>query len=371
VEPVRPRAVQPARLRLARQLRGLRQRDLAIQIDVTPAAVSQFESGASEPGSETLERIAMVLGCTPQFFLRPITAAGPTGEPFFRSRRNTPGLERDRARAFAQILSEIAATLERSLELPPLQLRQLRSLDVDSPVEEAEEIAIEVRRGWGLEDGPIANVVNLLESKGAIAAAVGSFDRRLDAFSIRTNSRPVVILCSDGGKAARRRFDAAHELGHLLLHELPAEANRTQEDQAHRFASALLMPYPAIKPWLPQRVRDLERLEEGSRVWGVSMQALLYRARQVKVLSESAFTESMRRLSAAGWRRQEPVDIGPAEAPQLLKLAAKQLGHSGRSIESVAAELGFSPARLRRMLSVPEERDTQPDNVVQLKQGTG
>jgi Zn-dependent peptidase ImmA (M78 family)/plasmid maintenance system antidote protein VapI len=349
-------------------LRGLRQRDLADDVAVSAAAISQFEAGASEPKPETLERISVVLGCKPEFFFRPIPVA-PVSEPFFRSRRSTPVLEREKARAFALILSEISEILNRYLELPPMQLHRRISLDANSPAEEAEWVAREARAEWGLADGPVPNVVNLLESKGAVVAAVGSFDSRLDAFSLRTTNQPVLILCSDGGNAARRRFDAAHELGHLLLHDHPVEANKFQENQAHRFASAMLMPFPAIEPWLPRRVRDLERLEEGSRVWGVSMQAMLYRARQTGTLSEDGFTESMRRLSAAGWRRQEPVDIGPAESPQLLKLAASGLEDTGSSLNSVASEIGISSARLTRMLSLPEERDVQPDNVVQLKRG--
>src|SRR5688500_675384 len=100
------RVVQPARLRLARTLRGLRQNQLAEQIEVTPAAISQYESGASVPGPDTLERLAVRLGCTPDFFTRPWRPP-MIGEPFFRSRRSTPQHERDRAEAYATALAEI------------------------------------------------------------------------------------------------------------------------------------------------------------------------------------------------------------------------------------------------------------------------
>jgi len=86
------------------------------------------------------------------------------------------------------------------------------------------------------------DVVRLLETRGAIVAAVAASDPRLDAFWVRTHHRPLVVLCSDAGKAARRRFDAAHELGHLLMHQRSLEANAKQDVQAHRFAASLLMP---------------------------------------------------------------------------------------------------------------------------------
>ena len=353
---MRTRAVQPARLRLARTLRGMRQNRLAEQVGVTPAAISQYESGAGAPRAETLERIAVVLGCSPEFFLRPWRPVSEES-PFFRSRRSTSQHERDRAEAYALALAEIAELLERYVELPESRFdTQLPMVD-DAPGEYVERAASEMRAAWRIPAGPIPNVVRLLEARGAIVAAVGVFDPRLDAFSIRAVHRPVVVLCSDAGTAARRRFDAAHEIGHLVMHERPAEANAVQERQAHRFAAGLLMPEDEIEPWLPRRSNELELLEEGSRTWGVSMQALLFRARTLGTLSEDAFRRAMQRMSAAGWRTREPIDIGPAEAPELLGRAVAALPAAGSSIEAIASQFGIPASRLARMLSVPEHRD--------------
>jgi len=205
-----------------------------------------------------------------------------------------------------------------------------------------------------------------------LVTAVGSWDPRLDAFSVRTRNRPVVVLCSEEGNAARRRFDAAHELAHLLLHEAAAEANQIQEKQAHRFASALLMPAEEVEPWLPRRSNDFELLEEGSRIWGVSMQALLYRARALGTLSADAYQRAMRRMSAAGWRTREPVEFGPAEAPELLRRAIDTLPAAGVTVSAIAEEFGVPTARLIRMLSLPEDRgDAEPARVVALPRVAG
>lgn len=347
---------QPARLRLARMLRGSRQNTLAQEVRVTAAAISQYESGAAVPSVETLERLAVRLGCSPDFFTRPWRPV-TVGEPFFRSRRNTPQHERDRAEAFAIALAEIAALIEAHVELPASGFDVRLLLDADAPLEHIERAAGELRTAWRIPPGPIPNVVRLLEARGAIVAAVGAFDARLDAFSVRTRHRPVVVLCSDAGKAARRRFDVAHELGHLLMHERPLEANAKQEDQAHRFAASLLMPADEIDPWLPRRSNELELLEDGSRTWGVSMQALLFRARTLGTLSEDAYRRAMQRMSAHGWRTREPVEFGPAEAPELLRRAAAMLPTAGTSLARIAGEFGVPTARLARMLSVPEEQD--------------
>jgi Zn-dependent peptidase ImmA (M78 family)/DNA-binding XRE family transcriptional regulator len=352
-------------------LRGLHQKDLARQIEVTPAAVSQYEAGDGTPSAETLHRMAVVLGCAPEFFGRPLQQL-VLGEPFFRSRRSTPQMERERAAAYAAVLAEIAELLERYVEMPtPCFDLGLRLVE-DAPPTYAEKAANELRNAWRIPDGPIANVVRALEARGALVAAVGSFDPRLDAFSVRTRHRPVVVLCSEEGNAARRRFDAAHELAHLLLHDAPAEANWSQEKQAHRFASALLMPAEEVEPWLPRRSNEFELLEEGSRIWGVSMQALLYRARTLEALSADAYQRAMRRMSAAGWRTREPVEFGPAEAPELLRRAVEALSAAGTTISAIAEEFGVPTARLIRMLSLPEDRgDAQPGQVVALRRVAG
>ncbi len=345
------------------------QSDLAAQVEVTPSAISQYEAGDGSPTGGTLERIAVILGCSPEFFDRPIRPQF-TDEPFFRSRRAVPQKKRDTAVAYAAALAEIGELLERYIELPQPRFDLGMQLPSDSPVEYAEKAADELRIAWRIPSGPLANVVRALEARGALVAAVGVFDRRLDAFSVRARLRPVVVLCSDNGNAARRRFDAAHECGHLLLHASPATANRHQEQQAHRFASALLMPATEVEPWLPRRSNEFELLEEGSRIWGVSMQALLYRARTLATLSAASYQRTMQRISAAGWRTREPIEFGPAETPELLRRTIRALPEAGTTLSAIASEFGVPTARLARMLSLPEDHDATLGEIVAFRRSS-
>jgi len=365
------RVIEPARLRLARRLRGFTQKGLAEEIGVSPPAISQFESGAAAPSHETLERLALELGCAPEFFLRPLTRRAAT-EPFFRRLRSTPLAERERAAAYAEAIAEIVELIERHVELPEACFDHDRWITDETPLDELEHAALRLRAQWGVPPGPIANVVRLLEARGAVVAAVGVFHPSLDAFSVRTGGRPVIVLCSEKGAAARRRFDAAHELAHLLLHERPLEANKVQERQAHRFAAALLMPAEEIEPWLVRSSTQLGLLEEGSRVWGVSMQALLMRARDLGTISQHAYERTMRRMSARGWRTREPVEMGPVERPELLARAAGVLEDGGSSLSQIAEEFGVPRGRLARMLSVPEDNDdARSAEIVTLRMAAG
>lgn len=348
------RATQPVRMRLARTLRGLTQRQLAEMIDVSAATISQFENGSVSPSARTLHQLAMVTGVAPEFFSRPWRET-EAGAPFFRSLRSTPQRELERARSYARLLLEIVDVFERHVRLPQSQLEMGLAIDEDAEMDLVEQAAMRTRMAWGVPPGPIAHVVRMLEHAGVVVSAVGAFDERVDAFCMRGPRRPAVVLCSKAGAAARRRFDAAHELGHLVLHTHADGGSRVQEGQAHRFASALLMPAEEVEPWLIRRSNQLDVLEDGSRVWGVSMQALVRRAKDLSVLSESQYTRTLKRLSINGWRTREPVDMGPPERPQMLERVVAALPAAGTSIASIATELGFPKERLLRMLRVPED----------------
>ncbi len=311
----------------------------------------------------------MTLKCLPGFFYRP-PAENSQAEPFFRSLRRVPKRERNRARSYAIVLSELAAVLDELVELPPVTLPPglyLRTADD----REIEHVALRVRAAWMIPPGPVANMVRLLEANGIIVAAVGDFDERLDAFSLRASDRPLTVLCSSKGIPKRRRFDAAHELGHLILHDSVRSLDATQERQAHRFAAALLMPAEEVEPWLPRRSNQLDLLQEASGTWGVSMQALLFRARVLGTLGESSYVRAMRRMSAMGWRSAEPVEAGPDETPIVLTAALDAYEASGMSVASLAERVGFPVGRVLRMLAVPEQRMAgQGGDVLQLRQPT-
>jgi Zn-dependent peptidase ImmA (M78 family)/DNA-binding XRE family transcriptional regulator len=336
-------------------LKGVSQAALARDVHVSAAAINQFEAGSAQPSPETLEGLSVALKVAPTFLAR--AHVSERGKPFFRSLRRVPSGERDRAHAYALTLADVVSQLERYLEFPELRIGRLMSASVETAPEEVETSAGRARRVWDIPSGPIANVVAMAESRGVVAAAVGSFHPGIDAFTLPGDPRPVVVLCSDKGVATRRRFDMAHELAHLALHDQQDEEPRWQEDQAHRFASAFLMPAEDIAKYLPIRGDDLRSLERVAHDWGVSMQAALMRARHLGLLDDDECTRGMRRLSAAGWRTKEPVEVGPPERPQLLVAAAGSLPDAGVTVQKLAEGIGLPLGRLERMLSLPEAKD--------------
>ena len=172
-------------------------------------------------------------------------------------------------------------------------------------------------------------MVRALERKGIAVARLRTGSTSVDAFSTRAGRRPIVLLTDDkSDNYVRSRLDASHELGHLVMHEDVEPGSKEIERQAQDFASCFLMPSECAREELPPRLdaTGWARLAEMKRRWGISMAALLFRARSLRVVSPDDYQSAMRYMSARGWRKQEPGDreMGAPEAPLLLERAIRR-----------------------------------------------
>ena len=226
-------AFEPERLRLARELKEWSQADLAPHLNVTPAAVSQFESGVTRPGPDVMHRMTGALGMPAEFFSLPVTE---THDGFFRSLRRTSVSHRRRARALAHIAHDLAVTAGASV-LPPVAVPQIPVTSLQAPRDELEEAARQVRLEFGLPGGPVPNVAEVLEKHGIVLIRLPLDTADVDAFSLPFHDRPVIVLGADKNDRARSRFDGAHELGHLVVHGdqvLGHERSRTPSPRIRR-----------------------------------------------------------------------------------------------------------------------------------------
>jgi Zn-dependent peptidase ImmA (M78 family)/DNA-binding XRE family transcriptional regulator len=343
-----------ARLTLARERTGLTKRDLAARTGVTAAVISQFERGGSRPPAETLARIAAELG-VPAAYLAAGRPVLPVVEEatHFRSLRATRGYERRQARATMSHLAEAVRVIQRFVRLPELCLPAATR---DAGPERA---ARELRAVWELPSGPVHHLVRLVESRGAVVSmARFGAGERIDAFSCRPSGldRPLICLSRDRGNPLRRRFSAAHELGHLMLHEDAHPGSRDHEHEANRFAVEFLTPAAEIAGLLPTRL-DFAHLLEVQRTWGVSVQALLRRGHELGRVDDVLHRRGMATLTRLGWRRDEPMSDYPTEWPTLLSESVALAERRGLTEESLAAALRLPVAEIRELLShVPDAR---------------
>jgi len=332
----------PTRLRIARQAAMLRKNELAERIGVSPAAISQYESGTTSPAAKTVAALSLALGVPADYFIadRPLGEA-PTTTAHFRSLRATT--QQERARAFAHALQtwELSCTLEQFVRFPPFDLPADLAVHPDDPIGAAEAAARSIREKLGLGTGPIPNMVRLLESRGVVCTRLPAQTRRVFAFSCNFPARPVVVLAAERSHRAAGRFDAAHELAHLVLHHDEEPGSHAVERQAHAFASEFLAPAGEIAGALP-RFANWRQLLALKNVWGISIQALLFRARSLGIMGEHTYRRAVTELNARGWRSQEPGDDGNAEHPVMLGRALDVLRDQGLGISELARHCRLS-----------------------------
>ena len=322
------------RLTLARRLRGLRKNQLADAVGTTPKAIGRYEAGVQRPDEMTLKRLAIALGVPVAFFhggRSPVSLDGA----HFRSLRSTSQIERDQALAYGRIATDVVAALEDLVDFPEVDLPEYPVSPDEIAGPGPVEAARLTRKALLEQAGPVPHVVRLLEKHGVIVLVLPRAAERVDAFSVGVHPRPMVFFNPAKGDYWRNRIDAAHELGHLVMHADAEPGEKVVEDQAHRFAAEFLMPEQDIAGELPGTA-DWERLGRLKATWGVSIAALLYRSRTLGIMQEAAYRNAMSAMSSRGWRRHEPGPARALEQPTMLTRAIEIVGQAGTDRARVA-----------------------------------
>lgn len=290
----------PGRLSLARRRRGLTKKGLAEAIGVTPHTALRYESGDISPPPEAIASIAKVLDFPVQFFCSPDVDEVVADAASFRSLTAMTAKDRDAALAAGTIAYLLSDWIDDNFSLPNSEL-------IDLTGEEPEVAARSLRQEWGLGEQPIKNTVHLLEAKGVRVFSLAENTRTVDAFSVWRSERPFVFL-NMMKTPEHSRFDAAHELGHLVLHKHGGPSGRRAEDEANRFASSFLMPEADVLARIP-RIHTLNQVVEAKKRWSVSAMAMVYRLHTLKIISDWQYRMFCIQASDLGYRISEPFGI--------------------------------------------------------------
>jgi Zn-dependent peptidase ImmA (M78 family)/DNA-binding XRE family transcriptional regulator len=325
-------------LKLARDAREFTQADLAKAAGVTQALVSKIENGLiTQPSSEVVDHLAAATKFPPCFFYQNERVIG---FPHFHYRK--------RARLGIKALAHIGALINlrrqhvtkllRSYEAAPT--KPIPQIDLDEKGLTPEKVAEQLRAYWMLPRGPISNVVDLIEQAGGIVILCRFKTALLDGISFRAEGLPPLFFMNRDVSGDRFRFSLAHELGHIVFHGSPDDDGK-MEDEAHRFAAALLMPASEIKPYLANP--KLSTFARVKAYWKVSIKALIKRAYDLKLVTDNQYRWLNVQYSRA-YRAGEPV---PIEREQPWRFRAM--------VEYHVRELGYSIPDLARFLCVNSE----------------
>lgn len=324
------------RLSIARRMARMSRAELAALVDISPTAITQLERDLYRPTTAVAVELALRLGVPREFLLHGVANQSiPASAAHFRSLRATPAISREQALALAELALEVLVAIEDFVDLPAVTLPSLRGYAGEMSTTDTARAALEARQMLHVGDGPVSHVVRLLEANGVLVLRFPEdrLDKRVDAFSTTAASRPVTLLSPAKDDKARSRFDAAHELGHLLLHPDAEPGSKVIENQAQDFAAAFLMPEEQIVDDLP-RTLDWDALHAAKRRWGVSLRALVYRGHSLGLLSDSAYRRG--NIALATWGTPEPGPLGPPEFSSLLGAAVTLLSECGTTVADLA-----------------------------------
>jgi len=330
----------PSRLALARHRRGKRKKDL--ESIVSTRSLSAYEAGTQQPNPLTVLQLANALQFPVAFFYAPDLEELPADGTSFRAMSRLTAEKAHQACGAAVLALALSDWMDRRFSLPVTEVPRLRGVEP--------EVAAEiVRTEWGLGERPIRNLVHLLEARGTRVFSLAEAYAEVDAFSFwRDDNHPYVFL-NTMKSAEHARMDAAHELGHLVLHwrhEIPR--GREYEHEAERFGSAFLMPRASIVAEAP-RGSDLSRIIQAKKRWKVSAAALVYRMHQVGVLSDWQYRSLFIELSQRGYRKTEPQGM-ERETSQVLAKVFSSLRSEGVTKSDIARELRIYPADIDELI---------------------
>lgn len=347
----------PERIREAREARGLSGEALAEAIGVSRQAVAQFETGQASPAGETMSRIIGITGQPISFFTTLPPRAGEPRSPFFRSLKRMEQHHRRRIVRRMQWAGDIGALIERFIDLPTVNFPDFEFDVAAGDVDDIELAAEKLRDHWGLGRGPIRDLGAVLEAHGILLVRERVNCADMDAVSCWIGGRAIVLLSDEVVSGPRDLFNLAHEVGHLLLHpdvEVSSANLDMIEKQAHRFASAFLLPRDTFsREVLGSSLAYFTSLKGR---WGVSIVAMAYRCRDLGLLSDNQFSYLFRQMNVKRIRKVEPLDDRfPVNRATVLAEGLRMLvEHGVHTRPQIETSLGLNLRDVEAVAGLPE-----------------
>lgn len=337
-------SLNPDRIRCARETAGMSKVQLADVLGVTPRTIANYEEEGAPAAKSRL--LAEALGVMPSFFsVLPSESAIEDlsmEQVWFRSLRKSTTRQRKSAVGHGRNALLFFRWITDHFLLPECDLPMGEEI-ASSPV----QYAVALRGDWGYGENPLPDMMRLAESHGIRLFGLPDVGREVDAFSFMFDGVPYIAV--DTHKTPERiRFDIAHEIGHLLMHETSLTESdlngRDVEKEAHEFASNLLMPERRVASMIPHHA-SLKQILEAKRYFRVSAAAMAYRAHALGRLTDWEYRSVCSELSVRGYRSGEPDGI-KREDSQVFRFISDSNRRKGISSSTIAEETGLTGKEL-------------------------
>ncbi len=327
----------PVQLRRARIARGKTMTVLAKETGISRQMISNYELGKTIPSGNYLVKLISNLNF-PKSYFSSGQASNLHGATFFRSQSAATKRARDMQSVRLSFQNDIYSVLSRYVNFPKVDIPEPLDMNVREMTDEiVKSMAMQIRERWGLGTStPVDDVIRTAEVHGIIVVKTNMTNDKLDAVSEVIGGRPFIMLTDNGESSVRRRFNVAHELGHLVLHAgvesihdfTTQQLKNTIERQANLFASTFLMPDEAFIESLLST--SLEYYVKMKKYWKTSIQSMVYKTYQLHLINDDQKLYLNKRISWNKWRRVEPLDdMLKVEEPTLFQKVFRMIVDNG------------------------------------------
>jgi Zn-dependent peptidase ImmA (M78 family)/DNA-binding XRE family transcriptional regulator len=319
---------------LAREARGYTQIELAELLNIAQGTLSKIEQGILAPSQEILDALKEKLLYPTTFFEQQDKIYNPD-LIYYRRRIRVAKKQILKAEALMNIIRMNVERLLQNVDIPEINIINWDVDENGSP----DQAAIFLRQKWGLPKGRIENLTKLAEDKGIIIVELDFGTEKMDGISMFTTANQPIIFVNTNIPGDRQRLTIAHELGHLVLHlGKIIDIGRDEEKEAMKFAGEFLMPAKEFTK--NYNNIDLRFLAQQKSYWLTSMAAILYRYKDLEMISDNQYKYLWQQMSALGYKQREPYELNvPKERPALVKeildIHQQQLGYSKDEIATM------------------------------------
>ena len=147
-----------------------------------------------------------------------------------------------------------------------------------------------IKNDWKLGEDGINNLIEILEENKIKVIEIDA-PNSFDGLSGFANGKNPIIVLNKNFDSERKRFTALHELGHLLLNFDSSINEKQIESYCNLFASEMLISKDVFiqKIGLNRRDISLQELQDIQEQFGISIDALMYKAKGLNIITESRF----------------------------------------------------------------------------------
>lgn len=347
-------SIFPIRLKQARVMKCLSMDALCERTGnaLSKQSISKYESGKMMPDSKSLIALANALGVAVDYFFRPLTVSIENIEFRKKARLN--------AKQIASIKEIVKDKVERYIEIETInglapEFGWSYSNILVQDENDVYTIAARIKNEWGLGEDGINNLIEILEENNIKVVEIDA-PKSFDGLSGFINEKNPIVVLNKNFDVERKRFTALHELGHLLLKFDNAVDEKQIEMYCNLFANEMLLSRNVFVQKIGQKRHDisLQELKDIQRQFGISIDALMYKAKMLNVITETRFQTFHKKKNALPTFKQSVEKSRSKDecSSRFIRLVYRALASEIISISKASVLLDCSVDKVRNQLNL-------------------